>query len=90
MVALEEDEDAQIKGFVNITYFVGWRTADPNFMECLQHVHILNDAVPFRFVGMHFCYDLPKLRPVVLFAQRVVGVNNRVRFRAHYGGFFFA
>ena len=34
---------------------------------------------------MHFCYNNPKLYPVMNLIQLVVGTQCRLRFRAHYG-----
>ena len=88
MSVLEDDESAQKKGLVTITYYVGCPSVDKKLLGALQHMHVIDDAVPLRTVGMHLCYDIPQLRPVALVTQRVIGRNNRLRFRAHYGAFY--
>jgi hypothetical protein len=45
----------------------------------------LRKALPMRVVGMHYCYDSFKMRPMMSLAMLVMGATSRVRFRAHYG-----
>jgi hypothetical protein len=46
---------------------------------------LLRKTLPMRVVGMHYCYDSFKMRPMMSLAMLVMGATSRLRFRAHYG-----
>jgi hypothetical protein len=82
MTALDEDSEAQINGTVVIAYIHGL-TAD--------HTELFSNGVseltklPYRRVALHFCYDSPTLRPVMLLIQSLLDRKARLHFRHHYG-----
>ena len=92
MSALEEDEKMQRNGIVDILYNAGARNLNPNYKhdtDVILKSHNLWISLPFRFVGVHFCYD-GRQSPVVMgLLQMALGMSNRVRFRAHHGTSFF-
>jgi hypothetical protein len=45
----------------------------------------MRKILPMRIIGMHYCYDDFRMRPMMAVAMLVMGGANRVRFRAHYG-----
>jgi hypothetical protein len=85
LMAALEDEDTQRKGMVSILYNIELVTPEPEYPELLKNAHMINDAVPFRNVAVHYCYDSASLRPAMTLYQLVVNGNIRLRFRAHYG-----
>jgi hypothetical protein len=87
-MALLEDEDTQIKGIVDVIYSIG--TADVQLKTNFSHffsrgVPMLVHSLPMRVSSMHFCYDDPRLRPVMSLIQMVAGKQTRLRCRTHYG-----
>ena len=80
-----EDEQVQKKGVVIVGYNVGRYKADRNFLDVMNNGVILQNGLPQRTVGFHFCYDLAQLRPIALFVQHIVVKDLRLRFRAHFG-----
>ena len=80
-----EDEEVQKKGFVIVGYYVGSQGTDRHFREVMKHGRMLQDALPHRTPGVHFCFDDPRLRPLALFVQNVMSKDYRLRFRIHYG-----
>jgi hypothetical protein len=88
MVALEEDEDTQKKGIVNLVYSVGGVGTSITMKldkEVFLNASKFMDCLPIRFVAMHYCFNDAKLRPVMSFIQLACGKHTRIRFRAHYG-----
>ena len=83
--AVEDDEDVQKRGFINISYHVRSKTMDPPAIGILRNLHLMADALPIRLAGVHYCYDNPQLRPIALLIQHALGKDSRLRFRAHYG-----
>jgi hypothetical protein len=80
------DEEAQKKGVVIVNYFLdldartqAWDT------ELFRHSRKLTDAMPMRGSAHHFCFDNPKLRPVMGWIQMLILTHGRVRFRTHFG-----
>ena len=47
----------------------------------------LRQAMPFRPVATHVCYNEPKLKPLVTLMLAVMGAQNRMRVRQHVGTF---
>jgi hypothetical protein len=85
LMAALEDEDTQRKGMVSVLYNIELGKAEPDYPELLKNSHMINDALPFRNVAVHYCYDSASLRPAMTLYQLVVSGNIRLRFRAHYG-----
>jgi hypothetical protein len=82
MTALE-DSDTQKSGIVLVGYNMGeMRLVDRPAVWAIQR---LRKVLPMRVVGMHYCYDDFKMRPMMSIAMLVMGATGRVRFRAHYG-----
>jgi hypothetical protein len=80
------DEEAQKKGVVIVYYFLdlddGTQVWDT---ELFLHSRKLTDAIPMRGSAHHFCFNNPKLRPVMGWIQMLIKTHGRVRFRAHFG-----
>jgi hypothetical protein len=85
LMAALEDEDTQRKGIVSVLYNIELAKPEPEYPDLLKNSHMINDAVPFRNVAVHYCYDSASLRPAMTLYQLVVSGNIRLRFRAHYG-----
>ena len=85
MLAAENDENHQQKGIVAVLYNVGCRTMNPKLLDVLKHIRIIVDAIPMRVVAVHFCYDIPNMRPMALLMQNIMIGDHRLRFRSHYG-----
>ena len=85
MTAIEQDEHVQKKGFIAIGYRIGCDQGDPTFFETFKHMPILTEALPFRTVAVHFCYEHSQLRPLALLIQNAINAVDRLRFRVHFG-----
>lgn len=85
MAALE-DENTQKKGIVNVIYNVDCTSINLRMdKETFSAGSAFVEALPFRIVAMHFCYNNERLLPIMSFIQLAVGQQNRIRFRAHFG-----
>jgi hypothetical protein len=82
MTALE-DPETQKAGLVLVGYNMGEKRAMDR--QAVWAIQRLRKVLPMRVVGMHYCYDDFKFRPMMTVAMLVMGAMNRVRFRAHYG-----
>jgi hypothetical protein len=82
MTALE-DEETQKLGIVLLGYNMGAKSVVDR--PAVWAIQKLRKALPMRVVGMHYCYDSFKMRPMMTLAMLVMGATSRVRFRAHYG-----
>ena len=93
MKAVENDESIQKKGVVNIMYNVD-NDHEERFhytkkdLELMVDASFINDCLPFKYASMHFCYNNPRLKPLMNVIQYAVGTEARIRFRAHYGKLF--
>jgi hypothetical protein len=80
------DEDAQRKGVVGVSYNVG-----PYSFEQMYDPSLMNNAgklfqrLPIRCVGFHYCFDDMRVLPAVSLLQLIVGTSVRLRFRVHCG-----
>ena len=83
MFALK-DIDTQKRGVVAICYNVGGGSKDENRETTLKIAQLVS-IVPFRFTGVHFCYDDEKLRAVFFVAMYVFQKAARIRTRFHLG-----
>ena len=83
VMAALEDEDTQKAGVVMVGYNMGAKLE----LDChaVWAIMKLRRALPIRVVGMHYCYDDFKTRPMMSLAMLVMGSHGRMRFRAHYG-----
>lgn len=80
------DEEAQKKGVVVVNYFIDLDARTQAWdSELFLYVRKLTDALPIRGSAHHFCFDNPKLRPVMGWIQMVIKTHGRVRFRTHFG-----
>jgi hypothetical protein len=85
MAAVEDDEDVQKKGVVEV-FFANDALGKRNGIT--EHLTMGLSALlclPIRFVGIHFCYDSAIFKPIVQLAQMAFGAGNRLRFRSHFG-----
>jgi hypothetical protein len=46
---------------------------------------MINDSLPNRISAAHYCYDNPLILPALSLLQLLMGKENRIRFRSHYG-----
>jgi len=82
MVALEEDEEVQKKGVVEVFYGNG---AVGKWMNLTEHTTKGLSALMALPNRIYFCYDNVLLKPIVQLAQMAFGATNRLRFRSHCG-----
>ena len=80
-----EDERAQRTGLVNIFWVLDIGATENLYFDLIRNVHILEESLPYRSVGNHYCYNKPGMRPALNLLQLVAGKDNRVRFRVHRG-----
>jgi hypothetical protein len=78
-----EDEETQKAGMVMVGYNTGPKSCMD--IQAVWGVMKLRRVLPFRVVGMHYCYDDFKMRPMMTLAMLIMGSHGRMRFRAHYG-----
>ena len=97
MVALE-NANAQKRGLVHIQYEVGKATAAATTphsddgsssgietsLEQFRYSRMFADALPMRYVAVHFCYDDPAAR-LALSLFSALSQSMRLRFKFHYG-----
>ena len=78
-----QDVETQKNGFVMVGFNTGKnRVMDRGAAWAIQKISRL---IPMRMSTIHFCYDSPKMRPMMTVAMMIMGARRRVRFRAHYG-----
>eukprot|EP00529_Nitzschia_sp_RCC80_P022304 CAMPEP_0113451484 /NCGR_PEP_ID=MMETSP0014_2-20120614/6361_1 /TAXON_ID=2857 /ORGANISM="Nitzschia sp." /LENGTH=478 /DNA_ID=CAMNT_0000342839 /DNA_START=182 /DNA_END=1618 /DNA_ORIENTATION=- /assembly_acc=CAM_ASM_000159 len=80
-----EDERAQRTGLVNIFWVIDVGVTENLYFDLIRHVSIIEESLPYRSVGNHYCYNNPSMRPALNLLQLVAGKDNRVRFRVHRG-----
>mmetsp|Transcript_13007 Transcript_13007/g.20941 ORF Transcript_13007/g.20941 Transcript_13007/m.20941 type:complete len:477 (+) Transcript_13007:249-1679(+) len=85
MSALENDDEAQKNGIVNIYYSVDLGSIEPLYIDLVRRIRIINDSLPYRNACTHYCYNNPAIQPALNILQLVAGKDNRVRFRTHIG-----
>ena len=78
-----EDEETQRKGIIIITYSVGAENAVDR--ESAWAVARLCWILPFPVAIFHACSDNPRHRVALSLAQMVIGTQNRIRSRVHFG-----
>jgi hypothetical protein len=83
VMAALEDENTQKAGMVIVGYNMGPKRALDR--QAVWGIQKLRRVLPMRVVGMHYCYDDFKMRPMMTLAMLVMGSHGRMRFRAHYG-----
>lgn len=82
MTALE-DEDTQKAGIVMVGYNMGPnRVVDRNAAFAVQSI---KRHLPCRMGSIYYCYDDFHFCPMMTVAMLMMGLRNRVQFRAHYG-----
>ena len=84
-MATLENEDAQIHGIVDINYCVGLSSFEKQFPELMKEGGQILNMLPYRIVGLHFCYDDVRLRPALNFVQMICARHTRLRIKFHYG-----
>lgn len=85
MVEVQNSEENQKNGVVNVLYNIGMCAPEKNHPELMRHMHLVNDSLPYRLSASHYCYDDERMRGAIALLQLVVGRNTRLRFRAHFG-----
>jgi hypothetical protein len=84
-MAMLEDKDAQIHGMVDISYCVGMTETEISFTDLVGRGFPLLLSLPFRMCAIHFCFSEVRLKLVLSLAQLIAGMQNRMRFRTHFG-----
>mmetsp|Transcript_19683 Transcript_19683/g.55613 ORF Transcript_19683/g.55613 Transcript_19683/m.55613 type:complete len:471 (-) Transcript_19683:196-1608(-) len=80
------NDNAQTRGIVGIAHMVGLSEKKFNNTVAFRSMKLI-EAMPFRYAALHICYDNPNLRGPIGMLQLIANVQNRVRFRAHFGTF---
>lgn len=78
-----KDQDNQKSGMVMVVYLRGFTDQRDTFEEA-QKITLVRDAMPQKFVGLHYCYNDPSLQALVT-AQKVhfLTRNQRSHSRDH-------
>ena len=84
MIALE-DVETQINGIVSLDYFVDFSGSESNFAEILLNGAPMLLSLPYRYCAIHICHNELRLKTSLTLLQMVLGRQNRVRFRTHFG-----
>jgi hypothetical protein len=87
MAALQ-DEDTQCKGMVVVVYIVGPNAIEAFDVEVRKKFASLSKALPTKINATHFCYSDVRLLPVVSLVQMVFPKEMRLRYRSHFGEFW--
>ena len=85
MACLEENVNAQRRGFVFLVYNVGAEFGQRDMTQCLHKLYMLRDGLPWRPASLHFCYDDVRIRPILSLLSSVGGTEARLRLRDHFG-----
>ncbi len=85
LAAVEDDEEVQKNGLVEVLIANDTLTKQKSITEHLSQGFAGLLCLPIRFVGIHFCYDNVIFHPILKLAQMVFGAGNRLRFRVHNG-----
>jgi len=86
MSAYESSDMSKERGTVSVAYSGGMtQQALQKMIETLTHSgnHVME--LPNRFASIHFCYDSFIVKPGMSLFQMVMGKQNRLHFRSHYG-----
>jgi hypothetical protein len=81
---VEEDEELQINGVVDVVYCIGMDNMEQCFGLLTSETHKLKN-LPFRVGGIHFCYNNAILKPAMTVLQFLAGKYIRLRSRIHPG-----
>ena len=83
------DQQVQRNGIVFITYAIDRPVLNAEGTqaerEAVANNSLTMNAVPFRLVCMHCCYNMAIWRPFLAFALMLLGRHHRIRIRAHFG-----
>jgi hypothetical protein len=82
MFALK-DVETQKRGIVGVCYNVGKDHARDR--ETVWKVAKTVTMMPFRLMGIHYCYDDEKVKMLFSLAMYVFNKNARIRCRIHFG-----
>ena len=83
MRSVEDDEEAQKRGFVGCLYSVG---GGFDFdLQLVRKTGDLRNALPVRLDAVHVCYNLLQLVPAFSLATMITRRHTRMRVRTHYG-----
>jgi hypothetical protein len=89
MGVVEEDEDAQKSGAINIGYFSGTDMFMPSTMSKMsdgsKRSGSVTNALPFRFASMRICYDDVRVGVLINCLRFSLEKFTRLRLRAHRG-----
>lgn len=85
-IVVEEDEEVQKTGMVQIAHFYGnFRETPGQLIEFLWRTNHILQYWPFRVGGMHLCFDNPTFRTLVSGINIIAGKDVRLRERCHFG-----
>ena len=87
MACLEENVNAQRRGFVFLVYNVGAKFGQRDMTQTLHKLYMLRDGLPWRPAAVHFCYDDVRIRTILALLSSVGGTEARLRLRDHFGAF---
>ena len=84
LMSVAEDEDAQKKGLVGVVY--NFTFFDESFdTEAIASSIKLRNALPVRFVAIHYCYNQPGFVEYFNHERYAFDRHTRLRCRAHQG-----
>ena len=84
--ALLEDVETQKRGVVNVFYNVDLGQTEQSYFDVWTRAkRIIDDSLPYRSKATHYCYNNPLLHPALSLLQMIMGKENRIRFKTHYG-----
>ena len=84
LMSVAEDEDTQKRGIVGLLYNFGLFDEDFDSQTIIRSVELRN-ALPIRFVAMHYCYNQPSFIDFFNYERFSFDRHTRLRCRAHQG-----
>lgn len=88
LMSIAEDEDSQKRGIVGLLYNFG--LFDEKFdCQAITRSVKLRNALPIRFVAMHYCYNQPSFIDFFNYERFSFDRHTRLRCRAHQGKLIF-
>jgi hypothetical protein len=81
-----EDLETQKRGMVGVVWALGARDKNESVTlhNIIKTVEVMN-AVPFRMVSLHICYDNWFVTPIMASIKVSLNTFTRLRTRSHYG-----
>jgi hypothetical protein len=84
LMAEVEDEDVQRKGIVGILYSFSLMAEKIDSHTIVRSAELRN-AIPIRFVSMHYCFNHPTFLDYINCERYAFSKHTRLRCRAHKG-----